>query len=81
VASLEHLREQYEAGDNNGAPTSSSRYGSFWSSGTRRISKTQDVYMGRRIVDGSVAWALEGLFDAGGPDDEDPGPGSPAVVS
>ena len=31
--------------------------------GHSRISMAQDVYMGRRVVDGSVASALEGLFD------------------
>jgi hypothetical protein len=31
--------------------------------GHSRISMTQDVYMGRRVVDGSVASALEGLFE------------------
>ena len=49
--------------------------------GHSRISMTQDVYMGRRVVDGSVASALEGLFDPDGPDDEDPGSGTLAVVS
>ena len=49
--------------------------------GHSRISMTQDVYMGRRVVDGSVASALEGLFDTDGPDDEDLGSGTLAVVS
>ena len=49
--------------------------------GHSRISMTQDVYLGRRVVDGSVASALEGLFDPDGPDDEDPGEGSLRVVS
>jgi integrase len=40
--------------------------------GHSRISMTQDIYMGRRAVDGSVASALEGLFDD---DDDGPGPG------
>ncbi len=31
--------------------------------GHSRISMTQDVYMGRRAVDGTAAAALEGLFD------------------
>jgi hypothetical protein len=37
--------------------------------------------MGRRAVDGSVASALEGLFDVDEPGDEDPGPVSLSVVS
>jgi len=49
--------------------------------GHARISMTQDVYLGRRVVDGSVASALEGLFDPDDPDDEDPGSGTLAVVS
>ena len=40
--------------------------------GHSRISMTQDIYMGRRAVDGSVASALEGLFDD---DDDGPEPG------
>lgn len=48
--------------------------------GHSRISMTQDVYMGRRVVDGSVASALEGLFDPDAPDDEEPSSGSLAVV-
>ena len=42
---------------------------------------TQDVYMGRRVVDGSVASALEGLFDIDEPSDETGGPAPLAVVS
>ena len=49
--------------------------------GHSRISMTQDVSMGRRAVDGSVASALEGLFEPDGPDDEDPGSGPLTVVS
>lgn len=49
--------------------------------GHSRISMTQDVYMGRRAVDGSVASALEGLFDPDEPDDEDEADGSLGVVS
>ena len=41
--------------------------------GHSRMSMTQDVYLGRRTVDGSVASALEGLFDVPGPG-EDPWP-------
>ena len=41
---------------------------------------TQDVYMGRRVVDGSLASALEGLLDPDGSDDEDPDSGALAVV-
>jgi integrase len=38
--------------------------------GHSRISMTQDVYMGRRVVDGSVASAWEGLFDVADPGDD-----------
>jgi integrase len=40
--------------------------------GHARISMTQDVYMGRRAVDGSVASALEGLLGDSGDDPESP---------
>jgi integrase len=49
--------------------------------GHSRISMTQDVYMGRRAVDGSVASALEGLFEVDEPGDEGAGPASLSVVS
>lgn len=48
--------------------------------GHSRISMTQDVYMGRRAVDCSVASALDLLFPAG-PDDDGPQSGSLTVVS
>lgn len=40
--------------------------------GHSRISMTQDVYMGRRAVDESAAMALEGLFGAFTPSDNEP---------
>lgn len=46
--------------------------------GHSRISMTQDIYMGRRAVDGSVASALENLFDDSD-DDDGPEPGLFAV--
>lgn len=49
--------------------------------GHSRISMTQDVYLGRRAVDGSVASALEGLLDVDESGDEDPGSVSLTVVS
>jgi integrase len=49
--------------------------------GHARISMTQDVYMGRRAVDGSVASTLEGLFDGDDDGPQDPGPPSLRVVS
>jgi integrase len=45
--------------------------------GHARISMTQDVYMGRRVVDQAAASALEDLLS--GPDDEDP-PASVAAI-
>lgn len=43
--------------------------------GHARISMTQDVYLGRRVVDDAAAASLEGVLP--GPDDQDP----PAVAS
>jgi integrase len=47
--------------------------------GHSRISMTQDVYMG--VVDGSVASALEGLFEVEDPSHEGPGTAFLSVVS
>jgi integrase len=49
--------------------------------GHSRISMTQDVYMGRRVVDGSVASALKGLFEVEDPSHEGPGTAFLSVVS
>jgi integrase len=49
--------------------------------GHLRISMTQDVYMGRRAVDGSVASALEALLDVDESGDEHPAPAALSVVS
>lgn len=43
--------------------------------GHSRISMTQNVYMGRRAVAGSVAFALERLFDPDEPDGGENGRG------
>ena len=47
--------------------------------GHARISMTQDVYMGRRVVDQTAAAALEGFSDPRRPGDDEP-PTALAVV-